>query len=293
MTIHFVYPYDPRQIAAPWSIGNQVAAGLRAHGYDVQQYDWEDCGTIEPKLGDVLLGHPHPADGFVFRNSLHRGWGRVVALAPFNGSEANRTFAATWLDDVDHFLAICGPHWAAQLLPKSSAVDMAVDRAAYPRVTNFAEPGKRSIAYIGCTVPDKGTDVLAELSTRLDAKVYHFGYGVVGGAVVECGHHDFKRGAPVVDFVIATGRNDANPTSILEGACWGMIALCTPESGWGEDVALRLEHDDMAERVNFLLGAPTGLLEERRAVVDAALPEYSWDRFVDKVIEAIGGGDAA
>ena len=32
-----------------------------------------------------------------------------MALAPFNGSEANRLFLSTWLDDVDHFLAICGP----------------------------------------------------------------------------------------------------------------------------------------------------------------------------------------
>ena len=58
--IHFIYPFDAARFAAPWSIGNEVAAGLRAHGRVVQQYDWQDRSTIIPSPGDVLLGHPHP-----------------------------------------------------------------------------------------------------------------------------------------------------------------------------------------------------------------------------------------
>lgn len=294
--IHFVYPYDPARIAAPWSIGNHVSAGLRARGYEVQQYDWEDRRTIVPQIGDVLLGHPHPTDGFVFRNGLVGSWRRVVALAPFNGSEANRVFTASWIERVDHFLAICGPHWAQQLPPHSSAVDMAVDRAAFPRVTSFAEPGRRSIGYIGCTVTDKGTEYLAALSELVNAPIYHFGSGEVGGRVLECGYHDFCRSVPVADFVITTGRNDANPTSILEGCSWGMLAFCTPESGWGEDVAIHVPLDDVdaaAALVNNWLALDSFVLEGRRSEVDAALPRYSWDRFVDKVVEAISGGNAA
>lgn len=298
MTIHFVYPYDAGRIAAPWTIGNRVAEGLRARGYQVEQYDWEDRRTVRPRPGDVLLGHPHPADGFVFRNS-HRAqdWRRVVVMSPWNGNPdvaARFTALADDLDPSDGVLAICGPYWA-QRPPdvgecRFAAVDMAIDRAHFPRLVKFAEPGQRAIAYVGCCVPDKGTDYLAALSERLAAPVRHFGIGIVGGRVEEFGYWDWSSVAPGADFIIATGRHDANPTSLLEGASWGMLPICTPQSGWGDDVAIHVPLDDIdtaAATINRWLLAPTSECEARRAQVDAALSRYSWDSFVSKVVEAI------
>lgn len=287
MTIHFVYPYNEAMIAAPWSIGNHVAAGLRAHGYEVKQHDWMDKSTIEPSPGDVLLGHYHPETGYIFRNSLTSPWRKKIAMAPFNGVDLG------WLMPlVDRYLAICGPYWAERLPPEWPAVhvDMAVDPNHYRRQLNFAEIGRRTIGYFGCCVPDKGTEYLAQLSELINSKVYHFGPGSVGGRVVECGHHDFRRGVPIMDFAANCGRHDANPTSMLEAACWGMINFCTPQSGWGADVAIHIPLDAPAEAaavINRWLAAPDEQLQARRAEVDSTLPRYSWEVFLSRVLEAV------
>ena len=93
-----------------------------------------------------------------------------------------------------------------------------------------------------------------------------------------------------MDLAVFCGGNDANPTSVLEAACWGMVVLAPPTCGWGADLVAPLPLGDVdaaARAVDEWLEAPTARLEARRADVDLAIPRYSWEAFLLKVLEAV------
>lgn len=295
-TLHLVYPYGDRNVA-PWTIGNNLAAAARVRGYDVLQYDWAQPGAICP-VGDddVLIGHPHPVPGHVFTASLWanmRRWSRVVAMTPWGGLSSTEAMLYALEPVVNRFALICGPTWAARvpagLQDKSVCVDMAVDRAHYPRVRHhFAGPGHRRILYVGCTVESKGTDRLTRLIGR-GATVFHIGPGFIPDAY-ECGYIDTtsveaRELASECDFIIAPGRNDANPTTVLEGASWGLLPLVTEGAGWGEDVAVRVDDDLLA--VDHWLNAPTEHLEAKYNLVQSALDIYNWSGFCSQILDLI------
>lgn len=296
--IHLVYPYDERRIAAPWSIGNHLAAGLRAAGHDVAQYDWAERRMIRPVPGDMLIGHPHPAPGLIFEASAELdGWARVVAMTPWGGLADSVSMIGQVAALCDRIVLICGPYWAERVPPlwwaeRCVAVDMAIDRDHYPRVKAlFSPPGQRRALYIGCAAESKGIDLLPRLGVEFD----HVGYGDVPGAARHLGYVDFAtpEGLALIadyDLLLAPGKNDANPTTVLEAASWGLIALCTPQSGWADDVAVHIPRDDDAEAgriVRSWLSAPDGLLAARRRAVDAALASYTWGRFVRTILRTI------
>ena len=74
--IYLIYPHDrSRMQSAPWSIGHNLAAGLRKRGHMVECHDWTDQGWVWPDgPDDVLIGHPHPDPTTVFRSGLAGPW---------------------------------------------------------------------------------------------------------------------------------------------------------------------------------------------------------------------------
>lgn len=284
--IHWVYPYGDR-IAAPWSIGREVARGLRQAGHEVTQYDWDECRAIQPAPGDILLGHPHPEAGRVFRNSACGPWAKVTAMSPWNGSAeytANLDYIMDWCDDV---ILICGEYWQAKAKPRT-CVDMAVRPAHFPAIKRkFNPPGQRKLAYIGCTLPIKGPDKIAEVAKS--HSVGHFGYGSIPGTISH-GYLDFVKSDALAvlagyDFLITLADHDANPTTVLEAMCWGLIPLCSPGSGYTEPDVVVVDSPDVIE---YWQHAPAEELQRRQEQGHALVrTKYTWSRFNQTILEVV------
>ena len=305
--IHLVYPHGPR-VSAPDSIGRHLGRRLEAK-YQVVYHDWDERGEIKPEPGDVLLGHPHPRRGTIFRRSaLERGWSRVIMMAPYNHHLRQVAFEDAVIRDCDLFLAITGPYWfdtvaaspCAHWRPKMIHLDLAVDRSEFPALTRKVAPaGERAFAYIGSTAWYKNTRYLTEIARRMPG--VRFGWIGTGerriAGLEALGPADFAtaEGRAVVaqfDFLVTVGKADANPTIILEAMGWGMLPICTPQSGYvGIPSIITIPLDDPDRAAAVLSGLNT-LPEERLRAIQAAnwrlLDEhYNWDRFADQVIGAI------
>ena len=110
-TVHFVYPRDATRNSSPFCIGNEVGDRL-ARDYDVRFYGWRDQVTIEPKPGDILLGHPHWRRDSVFDRSVRRpGWARRILMAPYADDLRQVAYYDRHMDQCDLFLAITGNYW--------------------------------------------------------------------------------------------------------------------------------------------------------------------------------------
>lgn len=311
-TVHLVYPHGP-SISCPDAIGRQLGRRL-AGAYDVRHHDWDGTTVVRPRPGDVLVGHPHPAPLSTFRRSAAQpGWRRVLMLAPYHHGDAVQV---AWAEPVlrrsDLWLAVTGDHWSrsittsvyAHWAPRMVHVDLAVDRGDFPALDrSFNPPGQRRFLYIGHTGWPKNTAYLAELAARLGpGRVAWMGKGPgeIPG-VTALGYQDFatdaaRRLVARHDFVLSVSGADANPSTILEGMAWGLVPVCTPESGYDARpgiVNLPLGDVEGAARVLRRLDqAPTKELERARALNWEALDRhFNWDRFAAQVTEAIERDD--
>lgn len=306
-TVHFVYPRDDRA-EAPGCIGREVGKRLEAK-YSVKYYDYGGYTRARPAPGDVLLGHPHPCPPTCFRSSARSNvWARVLILQPFNYDLQQVAFLDPVVRRADRFLAITGQYWADGLAdsvfsfwaPKMVHVDMAVDRKDYPFIkAEFHDPGKRRFLFIGHSGWQKNPDYLRQIAAALPE--YDFGW--IGRHVTPLEgfeHHevpDFRepearRLIADYDFLLTVGRFDANPTTILEAMAWGLIPVCTPQSGYSREpgvVNVPLDNPDAAARIlESLQEAPDERLRSLQELnYDALASHYNYDRFAEQVIWAI------
>lgn len=307
-TIHFVY-VTGGGIAAPQCITREVTEALRALG-PVEVHDWSSRESIRPKVGDILIGHPHPDPSTIFRRSIDDPmWKRKIILSPF----AHRmpeyiAFLDPYVEKCDRYLAISGRYWHQSLdrslfshwKGKIEHIDLAVRRDHYPRIKNNWNPrGQRRCLYVGSLGKNKGTDVLA----RLAKATPEFGWGWIGSgshicdSIEKLGPRDFsleasRRIVAGYDFLVHTGRSDANPTTVLEGAAWGLIPVCTQESGYtGEPWIIPIplaSVSDAAAVLRSLNEMPDEELDVLRSAADSRLDtHYTWQRFTAQVLRAI------
>jgi glycosyltransferase involved in cell wall biosynthesis len=306
--VHWVYPSGP-QIRTPFAIGRNVAAALRGRGHDVVQWDWDDDRAIDPGPGDVLIGHSHFVPGTVFRRSARRpGWRRVLAVQPYaHGRLEWIAFLDRVLPRCDQFLAITGSHWFSRIgesdcahwRPKMVRLDLAVDRRDFPRTKGaFNPPGRRRFLYIGGAAPPKNLPYLSAIARRCAPTEFAW----IGGdrplaGVSALGYADFATAggralAAQYDFMITVGDSDANPTTLLEAASWGLIPVCTPQSGYDDEpgfVNVPLGDLEGAARVVASLQQwPPERLERLRAENERRLAtHYTWERFCRQIAEAV------
>jgi glycosyltransferase involved in cell wall biosynthesis len=305
--IHLVYPHGP-QVSAPDSIGRHLGQRLEAW-YEVAYHDWHERGVIKPEPGDVLLGHPHPAQGTIFRRSAReRGWARVLMMAPYNHDLRQVAFEDSVIRDCDLFLAITGPYWfgsvaaspCAHWRPKMIHLDLAVDRSEFSALAReFRPAGERTFAYIGGTAAVKNTRYLTALARRMPG--VRFAWIGTGERKIDglepFGQVDFStaEGRAIVaqfDFLVTLGKADANPTTILESMSWGLLPVCTPQSGYaGIPTITNVPLDDPDEAAAVLARLNT-LPEQRLLAMQAENwrlldQHYNWERFADQVIAAI------
>lgn len=306
-TVHLVYPHGP-MTATPDAIGRNLGGRLQAR-YRVVYHDWTDRDQIHPEPGDVLLGHPHPSRGTVFRrSSRRRGWRRVLMLSPFNGDPGQVGFLDSIIRRCDLYLAITGPYWLKWLessrfshwAPKMVRLDLAIDRNDFPVLRErFNEPGSRRFVYIGHTGSTKNTPYLSEIAKRLPGLDFAWigpGDRPIKG-VRALGRQDFRTQASRdlvsgFDFLLMVSRYDSNPTTILEAMSWGLIPICTPQCGYDDTpTILNVPLDDAETAARLLLDLQTvpsnDLLEIQRRNWDLLGTHYTWDRFAAQVIEAI------
>jgi hypothetical protein len=94
------------------------------------------------------------------------------------------------------------------------------------------------------------------------------------------------------DFMITVGRYDANPTTILEALSWGLIPVCTRQSGYEDTPGIvNLPLDDPAGAravLQRLQWAGSDELLALRHQGEAELGRhFHWDRFYEQVVQAI------
>lgn len=303
-----MYPSGP-EVRTPYAIGRKVALALRARGHEVVQWDWDDDRVIDPEPGDVLAGHAHFVPWTIFRRSVARpGWRRVVMVQPYaHGRMEYVAFIDAVLPRCDQFLAITGSHWFSRVagsecshwLPKMVHLDLAVDRADFPSVKRaFNPPGRRRFLYVGSNVRFKNLPYLSAIARRCAPMEFAW----IGGdcalpGVRNLGFADFgtEAGRALVaeyDFLISVGYSDANPTTLLEAAAWGLVPVCTPQSGYDSEpgfVNVPLGDVEGAARVvEDLQRRPEEHLVALRDANHRRLDgHYNWDRFCGQVTAAI------
>jgi glycosyltransferase involved in cell wall biosynthesis len=310
-TVHLVYVKGNGR-HTPVAITNELARRLQAH-YRVEVHDWASAEIIRPSAGDVLIGHPHPLAETVFRRSFSMpGWGKRLVMLPFRHGP--------WLSEIgwwdplicraDWFLAICAPYWTDTMSRswtshwsyKTVQVDLAVDQDHFPFIKHqFNPPGRRKFLFIGSAFKHKGFEYLLEIVHANPQ--FDFGWIGWGDHTIECpgmaryGKRDFSvpENLELVksyDFMLTCGRSDANPTSILEAASWGLVPVCTPQSGYYNQnwiVNIPLDDVDGASTILRNLNAiPEGELREFQVRGRKALSKhYTWDRFAAQVRDCI------
>src|ERR1700756_2113262 len=312
-TVHFVYPRDAARNSSPFCIGNEVGDRL-ARDYDVRFYGWRDKVKIEPKPGDILLGHPHWRRNSVFERSVDQpGWKRRILMAPYVDDLRQVAFYDRHMAQCDLFLAITGNYWFDRIedaairrwKPKMRHMDLAVNRDFFPFVkTRFNPPGQRKFLYIGHTAHNKNVGYLSQLQRQcqsVDISWAGRGRKKIPGVHV-LGFMDFSQPearAKVAqfDFMITVGAMDANPTTTLEAMAWGLIPTVTMQSGYENRagiVNVPLNDAAAAELVFSQLQAASEaqLLETQRLGQEAIDSHYRWDRFYDQVRSAIEGTES-
>jgi glycosyltransferase involved in cell wall biosynthesis len=178
-------------------------------------------------------------------------------------------------------------------------VDLAVDRLDFPRVKgDLAEPGKRRFLYVGNTAPPKNVGYLSAIARAMpEATVSWAGPGRAIDGVRSLGVLDFSTAdakgiVASHDFLLTVGNSDANPTTVLEAMAWGLVPVCTPQSGYEDEPGIvNVPLDDVPGAVAVLRrlqSASAAELETLRARNDEALERrYTWDRFAAQVEGAI------
>lgn len=326
--IHWVYVggTDNGNSHAPFTITRNVGMMLRSKGLDVIDYNWDHFSDVVP-VGpdDIVLGHPHYREDCAIQRLFKYKCRAKFTMHPLHLAMSHLNMPFDGLTrKADKVFSIMGPAWYDRLdssafahwKPKIVRLDMAVDAGYFhyarrtppppdskeePPKRYFNEPGRRSFVYIGRDEHEKGTDILAAIFERLPECTLHY-YGSIGDpnnrllTMPNVKKHGWTHVHPgwandlirQSDFIISTGRSDANPTSLLEGMAWGLIPFCTPESGYnGGANFVGLSGDNVARSANILRewnNLPDEVLLERalrnrQLVVD----HYNWKRFCDTV----------
>lgn len=307
-TIHLVYPHG-RAASAPDVIGRRLGEYL-SHRYHVILYNWDELSRIRPDRGDILIGHPHPLPGTIFRRSFsQRGWARRIVMSPFNGSSQQVAFLDRYVRCSDAYVAITGPWWFDRVpftdlshwAPHMVQLDLAVDRDVFPRVKHsFAPGGRRRLLYIGHAGWQKNVSYLSDIA--LARPQWDFAWlgpgregdikGVEHLGFRDTALEDTRKLIASFDFFVTLGRSDANPMTVLEAMAWGLLPFCTHQSGYvGVPGIVNLPLDDLEGALGILdhwQDVPeTVLMEMQRANLDLLDTHYTWERFGRTVEQAI------
>jgi len=255
--IHFVYAGDPNgnSINSPFTITQNLFQELKSTGLHVHYYDWCHTGPLHP-VGpdDIIIGHPNyppnTATRRLFRSSATPH--KFLIFPIHHGIPSINLPFSDLVARARHVFGIMGPYWydtlehsqLAAWKDKITRLDMAIDSTSYPYCKQkWNQRGHRVFTYIGCDRPEKGLKHLYEIFSRVPHTLHV--YGNVDGANplhklpnVKLNGYTITSAkfgqdlCNMTDAFINTSISDANPTTLLEAGCWGLVVVCSPQSGY-------------------------------------------------------------
>ena len=315
MNVHLVYP-NSNEVKTPFAIGRELTVRLRRWCNVIVHGDHRAKYQINPNVGDILLGHPSWDPNAVFNSSLkHPNWSKKICIHPFAPIDLRQT---AHLDGIlkycDAFLAITGSYWIKTLdktrckhfAPICHHLDLAVRKDHFPQIKKqFNKKNDRRFLYIGNHPWYKNLGYLDKIASSFPKQHFYW----IGSKkskyknLIQKGKMDFAGpniAAEIAryDFLITVGNADANPTTILEAMSWGLIPVCTPQSGYdSEKGIINIPLDDVEsalETIKFLQEIDEEKLRDLQEHNWRRIDEYyNWDRFADDVWRVISEIDVA
>jgi hypothetical protein len=304
-TLHLIYPCS-KKISTPDAIGFQLQKYL-SKKYKVIIYDWSSLNKIKDiNYGDILIGHANANPISIFRRSMKDSrWGQVILLQPFNTFPEHVAYLEHVIHNVDKFIAITGRYWVKNIeittfnrwRHKFLPLDLAVDREQFPSIkSQYGKPGRRTFLYIGNGDPCKNLSYLREIAVKYDPiRFATIGASIPG--IKAYGFLNFSKGQAKeiikkYDFLIITSYADANPTVVLESMSWGLLPICTPTCGYGEEDGVQLlsltNIDHALKLITELDNMADDQLKKLRDMNNELLDQkFNWDFFCKKVEEYI------
>ena len=96
--------------------------------------------------------------------------------------------------------------------------------------------------------------------------------------------------------MITVGSADANPTTILEAMAWGLIPVCSVQSGYEGFSSIRYISidciDDSVETIKNLQSVPEEQLKKwQQENLNALDKHFNWERFCAQVLNEIENED--
>lgn len=300
-------PNSPYSVT--WNVGNYIRQQVTERGYQFRYVNLDDNSHYDIGEDDVILAHAWHPSGFL-TNTLDRKVKARFLIQPYQHDIVGVNESG-WIrnivDQCDHCFFITGRYWFDTMSgglygdwkAKSTRLDMAVDSRLHPlSKTRWNPAGKRAFLAIGADIPYKGLAMIAEL-----ARVGGFKLGYYGNApyerfqhVPQMKHNSGRDFTPDVQALIANeydcflslAKGDANPTVLLETACWGMLPMCNEQSGYHpNDPFMELRKGDTLfnlAQIDYIQTAPEYELRQRAAAIrERVVREHSWSIFVDKV----------
>ncbi len=296
-----------------WHLGRYLRDKAAAIGYEFayRNLDSAEIDAIGPD--DIVLGHTWFPDGWLNR-ALDSAARLKFVMQPYSEgmvAETERAWIKSLFAKADHLFLITGPEWwrrmpsgpYAEWQAKATRLDMAINPDVHPYLKlRWSPPGKRGFVAIGSDIPAKGIDLVAQLARMGGCRLLYYGnadasrFEHVPQAIINTGEEftpdAIERLCHDYDFFLAMGRFDANPTTLLETTAWGLVAACTPESGYPPDSPfLELRLDDMPfnlEQIERLQTMPEYDLRQRSERLRHYIEEcHRWEPFCETVWQEV------
>jgi hypothetical protein len=318
--LYFSYSLMPHQSldgaeprSAPYSITWNMGRFLRDRAQECgYTFEYVNLDSVEPQsfdASDIVIGHLwHTPNSFI-RQALGSS-AKTFILQPYSHRMVSEGDVPEYLglfQKAVHLFFITGEYWYntmlespfAALYPNVTRVDMAVNPAQHPfSKTTWNPPGKRGFLCIGADIPVKGLANVAELARIAGFRLGHYGSAnpETFRHVPQMTLHGGKDFTPDViadickdyDYFLSLASSDANPTSLLETAAWGLIGACTRESGYlNHKPFIPLKLDDLEFNLSVIDGLQStsesalhDLSLKMRTIVEE---QYAWVKFTATV----------
>lgn len=311
--IHFVYAGDPHSdvISAPTCITRNMYNFLLKKCAEIpdlsfQYYDWNDKRVIDSAPDDILIGHPnYDPDTIVQRSFRESTFKAKFTIHPIHTRMVECNMPFDHLTRVANaFFGICGPYWYDTILdtpfahwkPKMVRLDLAVDTDQFPPLKqSFRVDVDRRFLYIGNSTKHKNLGYLAQIMQAMPERQLHW----YGGSndhplarlpnVHVTGHVklDAEMGSKIcseTDMMINVSSSDANPTTLLETAAWGLPVACTAGSGYYNGWPFyEIPENDVQTAVATLRSLITlpesALIRSSKDNIQLVRDNYTWDNF--------------
>lgn len=276
-----------------YHIGRMLRQKAQERGWGFEYRNLNDTEPVTIGPDDIVIGHPWFDGNTFIEQAFNQECRAKFVLQPYTermvGPEAEPLLHQMWTQ-ADHLFLNTGPFWFdtmsdspyAQYKDKATRLDNQVNPALHPySKRSWGEPGKRGILAIGYSNMIKGLDKVEELARVAGLRLLHLGTVEDGffDNVPQCtsmpGMEFTARNISWIcdnyDAFISMARFDANPTSLLETACWGLLGCCTKQSGyWPNEPFIELRLDDLAfnlDMIDWIQRAPAAELQARAETI--------------------------